>query len=103
MKVYGLVVDDKTRCLHYHTDKDIVALKFKCCNKYYPCFECHAACELHEPEVWAKNESDELAALCGICKKEHTITEYVGTNHCLQCGSRFNERCEAHYHLYFDV
>ena len=29
--VYGSIVDHETRCIHYHTQLDIIAIKFKCC------------------------------------------------------------------------
>ena len=41
LKVYGSLVDNETRCIHYHTFLDIIAIKFKCCEKYYPCYQCH--------------------------------------------------------------
>lgn len=34
-KVYGSLIDTETRCRHYFTEEDIIAIKFKCCNKYY--------------------------------------------------------------------
>lgn len=101
-KVYGPTVDDQTRCKHYHTGKDIIAIKFKCCNKYYPCYRCHEQCENHKITVWGKDEFEELAILCGVCKTEHTINEYLNTDHCLYCKSAFNEGCQKHYYLYFD-
>ena len=33
-KVYGSLIDTETRCRHYFTEEDIIAIKFKCCNKY---------------------------------------------------------------------
>lgn len=39
--VKGRTTDDQTRCIHYHSAVDIIAIKFKCCNTYYPCFYCH--------------------------------------------------------------
>ncbi|MEI2340752.1 hypothetical protein V8V71_18610, partial [Priestia megaterium] len=39
--VKGDTVDSETRCMHYRTDKDIIAIKFYCCNTYYPCYQCH--------------------------------------------------------------
>ena len=26
---------------------DVIAIKFKCCNKYYPCYKCHEEHESH--------------------------------------------------------
>ena len=100
-KVYGFIVDDETRCTHYQTKKDIIAIKFKCCDKYYPCYKCHAEAEDHKPILWEKAEYDEKAVLCGVCRKEHTIDEYLQTDRCLKCASFFNEACEYHYHLYW--
>ncbi|HEX6594551.1 MAG TPA: CHY zinc finger protein [Bacillota bacterium] len=100
--VYGHTVDDQTRCIHYHTKKDIVAIKFKCCYKYYPCYICHQDCEIHNIVAWEKEEFDQLAILCGVCKTEHTIRQYLQTNNCVHCNSSFNERCKKHFHLYFD-
>ena len=55
MQVYGAVVDEETRCTHYHTEKDIVAIKFKCCDRYYPCYLCHEEYADHPIERWAKS------------------------------------------------
>lgn len=46
-KVYGSLIDTETRCRHYFTEEDIIAIKFKCCNKYYPCYKCHNEFEKH--------------------------------------------------------
>ncbi|WP_416825414.1 CHY zinc finger protein [Ectobacillus polymachus] len=102
VNVYGFTVDNQTRCKHYATEKDIIAIKFKCCNTYYPCYKCHEECEDHPIVVWKKEEFDKLAILCGVCKTEHTIQQYMHANHCLHCGSTFNEGCRKHYHLYFE-
>lgn len=103
MKVYGAVVDDETRCTHYHTEKDIIAIKFKCCNEYYPCYRCHEEYAVHKIERWEKHEFDVKAILCGHCKTELTIYEYMNTRQCPNCLHSFNERCEAHYPVYFQV
>ncbi len=29
---YGSLIDTETRCRHYFTEEDIIAIKFKCCN-----------------------------------------------------------------------
>ncbi|WP_188433192.1 CHY zinc finger protein [Kroppenstedtia guangzhouensis] len=99
--VYGPVVDSQGRCKHYHTMKDIVAVKFKCCNKYYPCYKCHDECEDHPVTVWKREEFSEAAILCGVCRTEYTIHRYLQMNRCNCCGSRWNEGCQKHYHLYF--
>ncbi|MUK87692.1 hypothetical protein GMD78_04660 [Ornithinibacillus sp. L9] len=102
-RVYGPTIDEETRCIHYHSLNDIVAIKFKCCNKYYPCYKCHQESEGHSIIKWPKQEFDEQAILCGVCKTELTITEYVQTNTCPTCQSSFNEGCQNHYHIYFEM
>jgi uncharacterized CHY-type Zn-finger protein len=41
MRVLGGVVDDQTRCVHYHGPTDVIAMRFKCCDAYFPCLRCH--------------------------------------------------------------
>jgi uncharacterized CHY-type Zn-finger protein len=102
--VKGKLVDDQARCVHYHSPVDIIAIKFKCCNEYYPCYECHSETAGHEAEVWTKKNWDEKAILCGVCKTELTIREYLeSSNTCPKCRSSFNPGCSRHYHLYFEI
>ncbi|WP_430297767.1 CHY zinc finger protein [Sinomonas sp. B1-1] len=49
VRVFGATVDDQTRCVHYRTEVDVVAIKFACCLRYYPCHLCHAEDTDHEP------------------------------------------------------
>jgi len=101
--VYGQTVDSETRCVHYHSQLDIIAIKFKCCKKYYPCYKCHQEAEIHTPQVWSVAEHNQKAILCGVCKHELTITEYINSgNKCTSCKSNFNPGCSLHYHLYFE-
>ncbi len=102
IKVYGQTVDNQTRCVHYHSQLDIIAIKFKCCKKYYPCYECHLESEIHKPQVWSVAEHNQKVILCGVCKHELTIAEYINSgNKCTSCKSNFNPGCSLHYHLYF--
>src|SRR5258705_4448908 len=102
--VKGKLVDDQTRCVHYHSPLDIIAIKFKCCQDYYPCFECHAETAGHKAEQWSKEEREVKAILCGICNTELTIREYFDSaNACPHCKSAFNPNCSRHYHLYFET
>jgi uncharacterized CHY-type Zn-finger protein len=102
--VRGQWIDGETRCVHYHSERDIIAIKFKCCATYYPCFQCHEESANHLPSVWLKTERDEKAILCGSCKKELTIHQYLSANNrCPACNARFNPNCELHYHLSFEV
>jgi uncharacterized CHY-type Zn-finger protein len=104
MQLRGKLTDNETRCIHYHSPLDIIAIKFKCCNVYYPCYECHAEEANHAATVWAKNEWSTKAILCGHCKMELTIQEYMDSNNeCPHCKATFNPNCSRHYHLYFEV
>jgi uncharacterized CHY-type Zn-finger protein len=100
--VKGKMIDDETRCEHYHSEKDIIAIKFKCCDTYYPCFECHQETTNHQAQTWKKDEFETKAILCGNCKMELTIETYLQCNHqCPNCKAAFNSKCSNHYHLYF--
>jgi uncharacterized CHY-type Zn-finger protein len=102
-EVKGKPVDDQTRCEHYHSLLDIIAIKFKCCNEYYPCNQCHEETAGHKAIAWKKDEWNNKAILCGVCKKELTINEYLqSNNHCPHCNAAFNPNCSRHYHLYFE-
>lgn len=101
--VKGSLVDEQTRCRHYHSDLDIIAIKFKCCNTYYPCYFCHEEEADHQPLRWPAKALDTQAILCGVCKTELTISQYKSCNyHCPGCGSAFNPKCKNHDHLYFE-
>src|ERR1043165_278670 len=102
--VFGLTVDDQTRCVHYHSPLDIIAIRFKCCHQYYPCFSCHEESAGHGAIPWPKNEWDGKAVLCGSCSNELTIHQYmVSGNVCPYCQAGFNPGCAKHYHLYFET
>jgi uncharacterized CHY-type Zn-finger protein len=103
-RIYGTLLDQVTRCIHYNTIKDIIAIKFKCCEKYYPCIYCHNEAENHEVQVWLKDEFYHKAVYCGECKSELTITEYLNNPaHCPKCQSIFNPNCSLHKHFYFEI
>ena len=102
--VYGDVIDDQTRCSHYHSPLDIIAIKFKCCDRYYPCSICHETSAGHIAAQWAKNERDTKAVLCGQCGFDLTINEYFhSANQCPSCRAAFNPNCSKHYTLYFSM
>lgn len=102
-RVLGPVVDEMTRCVHYQTEVDIVAIKFACCGGYYPCHLCHAETADHPAEQWPLDERDRQAVLCGACRAELTIDSYLAADACPNCRSTFNERCRLHTHLYFET
>ena len=102
--VKGSTIDNETRCTHYHSDLDIIAIKFKCCGEYYPCYSCHEEATTHTAETWKKEAFDTPAILCGVCKNELTINEYLySDSKCPFCEAPFNPKCSNHYHLYFDT
>ena len=100
-EVYGSIIDEQTRCVHYHSNEDIIAIKFRCCGKYYPCYRCHDDHEDHAIIPWGTDEYDAYAILCGVCRRAHTVSEYMNTDRCLKCSSKFNEGCKHHHHIYF--
>lgn len=102
--VIGRNVDPETRCVHWRSDLDIVAIKFTCCGEWYACYDCHSELSGHEAEVWPKEDFDERAVLCGACGNQLTIREYLElSSECPNCGSSFNPGCAKHYHLYFEI
>ncbi len=102
--VVGLHVDAETRCAHYHGSSDVVAIRLKCCDAWYPCIDCHRALAGHEPVVWPIAERDEFAVLCGACGIQLAIADYLNCEStCPNCGTGFNPGCRLHHHLYFET
>lgn len=100
--VHGLELDSKTRCLHWNSALDIIAIRMRCCVTYYACRECHDALAQHVTEVWPRTEWDERAVLCGACGYELTVRQYLrGQSQCPECRAGFNPGCHRHRHLYF--
>ncbi len=98
------LIDNQTRCEHYYLPEDIIAIKFKCCNIYYPCISCHEETANHKPIVWNKEDRLVKAVLCGVCCYEMSIDEYLNCkNHCPSCNANFNSKCKNHYHFYFEL
>ena len=101
---HGVDLDPETRCAHYHSALDIIAIKMRCCGTYYACRECHDELAGHAAAVWPKSQWDEAAVLCGACGTELSIRAYMDCgNQCTGCGARFNPGCRGHYHLYFEA
>ena len=102
IEVSGVDVDESTRCRHWFDVVDIIAIKFKCCGEWFPCYECHSAEADHPASVWPAGERDAKAVLCGACGHQPSITEYLNCDSaCPGCGSKFNPGCAKHFHLYF--
>jgi uncharacterized CHY-type Zn-finger protein len=103
-RVRGLDVDQATRCKHWHSPLDVIAIKMKCCGEYYACKDCHDELADHAIAVWPRNEWDTCAILCGVCSDELTIQQYMDCgNVCPSCGAGFNPGCREHYQYYFEA
>ncbi len=103
-QVKGIGVDAETRCVHYYSSIDRIAIKFFCCNEYFSCVECHQAEGCGKHQVWPKECFDQKAVLCGSCGHELTIAEYLScASTCPSCFSSFNPGCSLHKHLYFEI
>lgn len=102
IEIYGQLVDGQTRCVHYHSALDVVAIQFKCCQRYYACHDCHSESESHAAIRWTTADVRQQALLCGVCKNTLTIAEYLnGDFACTSCHSPFNPGCATHRDLYF--
>lgn len=100
--VRGTQVNARTQCAHYHSDRDIIAIKHKCCNEFYACIQCHNEAVDHPAQVWPEAEFEEPAVYCGNCNTTLRISQYLGCNNtCSVCQAAFNPGCATHYHLYF--
>lgn len=103
VQVFGVDVDDHTRCAHYHSDVDVIAIRFPCCNQFFPCHLCHDAVATHPAVKWPNSSFEEEAILCGACGHRLTIKDYLaGDSTCPACHAQFNPGCKAHRYLYFE-
>ena len=104
VEIHGRLVDSQTRCVHYRTVTDVVAIQFKCCRRYYACYLCHAEAESHEVARWDAADLEQRALLCGSCQGTLTIAEYLsGDFACTRCQAAFNPGCAEHRDLYFNL
>lgn len=101
--VGGTGVDQQTRCAHWSSEVDVVAIRFCCCGAFYACHTCHQEAADHPAEVWPRDRFDEQAILCGVCGSTLSIADYLTVTACPSCAAPFNPRCALHAHLYFEV
>ena len=101
-QINGLLVDDQSRCQHYHSTLDIVALKCFECLKYYACYQCHDCLEKHSFRAYPCQLKQDKVLICGVCRHEMTIEEYQDVEACPNCHRAFNPACSKHYDIYFD-
>lgn len=104
VKVRGVSLDEETRCAHYHTSVDIVAMKFYCCGRWYSCHACHEESESHPIEPWPASLFSEEAVLCGKCWHTISVSAYLHADHrCPNCHAAFNPGCQRHASIYFST
>lgn len=97
-------IDSETRCRHYHLNVDRIAIKFYCCQTYFPCHLCHVEYGCGGSSIWPTERFDESAILCGACGKKIRIEDYLHDGTCCSsCGSDFNPSCLLHRNMYFTV
>ena len=98
----GVAVDADTRCVHYDAPVDVVAIRFPCCECYYPCFRCHEAVTDHEPARIPRERFRDPGVLCGACGATLTVDEYLDCGDaCPDCEAAFNPGCRRHRDRYF--
>lgn len=98
----GIAVDPATRCRHYDGPTDVIAIRFACCDVYYPCFRCHREAADHASKRWPRERRDEAAVLCGACGGTMSADTYLESRAtCPGCGAAFNPGCAVHRDRYF--
>jgi uncharacterized CHY-type Zn-finger protein len=102
--VHGVDVDDRGRCAHFHEPGDIVSIRFACCGRYFACHLCHAQLADHTAERWPPLAFHVEAVLCGACRTELTIDDYLASStRCPQCGADFDAALAVHHPFYFAI
>ena len=100
--VHGVDLDPQTRCAHWHSTLDVIAIRMACCGTYYACKDCHDALAGHPLRPWPRDRRSTCAVLCGVCRHELSIDEYLACGStCPRCAAHFNPGCANHYHFYF--
>jgi uncharacterized CHY-type Zn-finger protein len=102
VQIFGKPIDEQTRCVHYGTQADVVAIEFACCRRFYPCHLCHEETADHPARQWSRGSRGEKAILCGVCQRTMPISTYRTVSGCPDCGADFNPGCRLHHHLYFE-
>ncbi len=102
VEVRGVDLDAQTRCRHWHSPLDIVAIRMACCGEFYACADCHAALADHPLEPWPAEAFDSPAVRCGACGGVISIAAYMASgDRCPTCAAAFNPGCRGHYPIYF--
>ena len=103
----GLERHTASRCAHWQSELDVLALLAPCCSKFYACASCHDACEEHALVPWADDTPLETKALlCGVCQSRIAIIDYMDPSRpsvCPACSAGFNPGCKTHWNIYFSA
>jgi uncharacterized CHY-type Zn-finger protein len=101
--IHGTGINERTQCVHYHSERDIIAIKHPCCATFYACIKCHDEVADHVATVWPREQFGEPAVYCGNCRTTLSIRQYLSSNNsCPACQAAFNPGCANHYPLYFE-
>lgn len=105
IQLRGKPIDAASRCVHWHSPRDILAIQFACCGEWYPCYQCHIETADHPVKRWPKSSfATQEALACGNCWQTMTIHQYFQSGSCCpHCGANFNPGCQTHWHLYFEL
>ncbi|GAA2000851.1 hypothetical protein GCM10009755_06130 [Brevibacterium samyangense] len=90
-------------CGHWNSPFDVIAIRFLCCDQWFPCLHCHDEVSNHPIRPWPRHRHDEHAVLCRMCGTTLLITDYLGARGCSGCGAVFNPGCALHAPVYFGV
>lgn len=85
IEAQGFLVDKQTRCIHYHSKLDIIALQCYDCKKYYACYRCHDSLENHLFEPYPSSLIQDKPILCGVCLNLLTYKQYKESLSCPFC------------------
>ena len=96
--IHGIEVDKEGRCIHYHSEMDVIANKCAKCKKFYACYKCHDELENHSFEP--VDPEEENTVMCGSCGKQFSYIEYAGLTKCTACSHSFNPCCSVHKKIY---
>lgn len=98
LQIYGKLIDNCGRCVHYGSPLDIIANRCAECGKLYACYKCHNEMESHPFKPQKSSEGETV--ICGNCRTLFSYKEYSRLSCCPVCQSEFNPRCSAHKCIY---
>lgn len=96
--IRGVDVDEQGRCVHWHTEHDVVANLCGICGQFWACHGCHE--ELADHPFGRVDPDTPGTVLCGVCGHLSSYADYSAAHVCAGCGHVFNSRCALHRGLY---